>query len=91
MSITDQIDPSWQTANIFVLFNAFEKFCFPQCISDMSRVYFICVNVRQSYKYINIAIRLSKWTSATNAKQTERNNSESNRHFMIAVIVKGLL
>ncbi len=22
MSITDQIDPPWQTANIFVLFNA---------------------------------------------------------------------
>ncbi len=25
------------------------------------------------------------------AKQTERNNSESNMHFMIAVTVKGLL
>ncbi len=57
MSIMDQIDPPWQTANIFVLFNAFETFCFPQCITDMSRVYFSSVNVRKSCKYIHFAVR----------------------------------
>ncbi len=47
MSIMDQIDPPtpWQTVNIFVLFNAFETFCFPQCITEMPRVYFSSVNV----------------------------------------------
>ncbi len=45
MSIMDQIDQPWQTANIFVLFNAFKTFCFPQCITDMSQVYFSSVNV----------------------------------------------
>ncbi len=28
----DQIDPPRQTANICEQFNAFETFCFPQCI-----------------------------------------------------------
>ncbi len=46
MSIMDQIDPPWQTANISVLFNAFET-CFPQCITDMSRVYFSSVNYKK--------------------------------------------
>ncbi len=57
MSIMDQIDPPWQTANIFVLFNAFETLCFPQCITDMSQVYFPSVNVRKSCKYIHLAVR----------------------------------
>ncbi len=43
--------------NIFVLFNAFEKFCFPQCITDMTRVYFPSVNVRKPCKYIYFAVR----------------------------------
>ncbi len=43
--------------SVFVLFNAFEKFCFPQCITDMSRVYFSSVNVRKSCKYINFAVK----------------------------------
>ncbi len=85
MSIMDQIDPAWQTANIFVLFNAFETFCFPQCITDMSRVYFSSVNVRKSCKYIHFAVRSGL------TRVDERNNSESNMHFMIAVTVKGLL
>ncbi len=68
-----------------MLFNAFETFCFPQCIADMSQVYFSSVNVRKSGKYIHFAVRSGR------AKQTERNNSESNMHFMIAVTVKGLL
>ncbi len=45
MSIMDQIDQAWQTANIFVTFNAFETFCFPQYITDMSRLHFVSVNV----------------------------------------------
>ncbi len=44
MSITDQIDPSGQTWNIFVLFNAFETLCFPHV---MSQVNFSSVNVRK--------------------------------------------
>ncbi len=28
----DQIDSLWQTMNIFLLFNAFEMLCFPQCV-----------------------------------------------------------
>ncbi len=48
MSIMDQIDPPWQTANIFVLFNAFETLCFPQCITDMARIYCSSVNVKKS-------------------------------------------
>ncbi len=47
MSIMDQIDPPWQTANISVLFNAFETLCFPQSITDMSRVYFSSVNYKK--------------------------------------------
>ncbi len=43
MSITDQIDPPWQTANKSVLFNAFETLCFPQCITD--RYIFPSINV----------------------------------------------
>ncbi len=49
--------------------------------------------------HANICILLSgvglrEWTSAAarmRTKQAERNNSESNMHFMIAVTVKGLL
>ncbi len=49
--------------------------------------------------YANISILLSgvglrEWTSAAvrmRAKQMERNNSDSNMYFMIAVTVKGLL
>ncbi len=44
----DQIDPPRQTVNISVLFNAFETFCFPHCVTDMSQVYFSSVNVRKS-------------------------------------------
>ncbi len=40
-----------------MLFNAFETLCFPQCITDMSLVYFSSVNVRKSCKYINFAVR----------------------------------
>ncbi len=57
MLIVDLINPPWQTANIFVLFNAFETFCFPQCITDMSRVYFSSVHFRKSCKYIHFAVR----------------------------------
>ncbi len=56
MSIMVKIDPAWQTANIFVLFNAFETMCFPQCITDLPRVYFLPVKVRKSGKYINFCI-----------------------------------
>ncbi len=80
MSIMDQIDPPWQTANVFVLFNAFETLCFPHV--DMSQVYFSSVNVRKSckYQYIHFAVGsgqgLREWTSAAacmRTKQTERN------------------
>ncbi len=57
MSIMDQIDPPWQTANISVLFNAFETLSFPQCVTDMSQVYFSSVNVRKSCKHIYFAVR----------------------------------
>ncbi len=57
MSIMNQIDPPWQTANISVLFNAVETFCFPRCVTGMSRVYFSSENVRKSCKYINFAAR----------------------------------
>ncbi len=57
MSIMDQIDPPRQTANISVLFNAFETFCFPQYITDMSQVYCSSVNVRKSCIYIHFAVR----------------------------------
>ncbi len=40
-----------------MLFNAFETLCFPQCITDMSQVYFSSVNVRKSCKYIHFAVR----------------------------------
>ncbi len=40
MSIMDR-NPPRQTANIFVLFNAFETLCFPTCITDTSRVAYI--------------------------------------------------
>ncbi len=95
MSIRDQIDPAWQTANIFVLFNAFQTFCFPQCITDMLRVYFESVDVKESCKYIYFAVRsgLTRVDELLRmrAKQMERNNSESNMHFMIAVTVNRLL
>ncbi len=68
MSITDQIDPPRQTANIFVPFNAFETLCFPQCITDMLQVHFSSVNVRKSYKYIHFGVRsgrdIHEWTSS---------------------------
>ncbi len=53
MSIMDQIDPPWQTENVSVLFNAFETLCFPQCITDMSKVYFssVFVKVMQTYLF----------------------------------------
>ncbi len=51
MSIMDLIDPPWQTANIFVLFNAFETLCFPQCKTDMSQVNFSSVKVMQIYQF----------------------------------------
>ncbi len=35
MLIINQFDPPWQTANIFVLTNAFEMFCFPLCITGI--------------------------------------------------------
>ncbi len=59
----------------------------------MSRVYFSSVNVRKSCKYINFAVRsgLTRVDELLRATQTERNNSESNINFMIAVTVKGLL
>ncbi len=52
LSIMHQIDPPRQTANIFMLFNAFYTLCFPQCITEMSRLYFSSVTVRKSCKYI---------------------------------------
>ncbi len=98
MSIMDQIDPPspWQTANIFVLFNAFETLCIPQCMIDMSQEYFSSANVWKSCKYIHFAVRsglmrVDEGCCGMRAKQMERNNSESNMHFMIAVTVKGLL
>ncbi len=57
MSIMDQIDPPWQTAKIFVLLNAFETLYFPQCITDMSQVYFSSVNVRKLCKHIYFTVR----------------------------------
>ncbi len=55
MSIMDQIDPPWQTANIFVLFYAFETLCIPQCITDMSQLYsssvIKCWKVMQIYPF----------------------------------------
>ncbi len=57
MSVMDQINPPWQTANIFVLFNAFETLCFPQSITDMSQVYSPSANVRKSCKYFHFAVR----------------------------------
>ncbi len=89
MSIMDQIDPPWQTANIFVLFNAFETFCFPQCITDMSRVYFSSVNVRKSCKYIHFAVRSG--LTRVDERYCALKQTELNRHFMIAVTEKGLL
>ncbi len=56
MLIMDQIDPPWQTANIFVLFNAFETL-FSQCIMDMSQLYSSSVNARKSCKYVHFAVR----------------------------------
>ncbi len=81
MSIVDQFDPAWQTVNIFVPFNAFKTFCFPHVTSIFSSV-----NVRKSCKYINFAVR-----SGLTDGRMERNNSESNMHFMIVVTVMGLL
>ncbi len=49
MLIMDQIDPPRQTANIFVLFHAFEMLCFPDCITDMSQEYLSSINVRRSF------------------------------------------
>ncbi len=65
MSIMDQIDPPRQTENIFVLFNAFEMLCFPQCITDMPQIYCLSVNVIKSCKYINLlsGVGLHEWTS----------------------------
>ncbi len=92
--IMDLIDPPRHTANISVLFNALETLCFPHCITDMSQVYFSSVNVRKLCKYINFAVRRGLMRVdqlRMCSKQTERNYSESNIHFMIAVAVKGLL
>ncbi len=89
----DQINPPRQTANIFALFNAFEMLCFPQCITDMSRVYFSSVDLRKSCKYIHFAVRsgLTRVDEQLCACALNRYNSESNMHFMIVVTVKGLL
>ncbi len=64
MSIMDQIDPPWQTANIFVLFNAFETLCFPQCITDMARIYCSSLNVKKSCKFIHFAVRSGRGRAA---------------------------
>ncbi len=69
MSIMDQIDPPWQT--VFERFNAFETLCFPQYITDMSRVYFSSVNARKSCKYIHFAVR-SGLVSASDVMPTDR-------------------
>ncbi len=75
MSIMDQIDPPWQTVNIFVLFNAFETLCAPQCITDMSHLIMFIVNVRKSCKHV--AVRSGRGVreqrALLRAKQTERN------------------
>ncbi len=68
MSIMNQIDPPRQTANIFVLFNALETLCFPQCITDMSRLYFPSVNVRKSCKYIHFAVMSGRAAACIRAK-----------------------
>ncbi len=44
----------WQTANVFVLFNAFEMFCFPQCITDMTQVYFFICKMLMNLKVMQI-------------------------------------
>ncbi len=71
--LNDQIDPP---SNIFVLFNAFETLCFPQCITDTSQVYSSSVDVRKSCKYI---ILLSGWTRHASERvllRVKHNNSE---------------
>ncbi len=79
-----------------VLFNAFETLCFPQCITNMSQVYFLSVHVRKSCKYINFAVR-STFTQVDEllcACALNRRSAiilSANMHFMIAVTVKGLL
>ncbi len=77
MSIMDQIDPPWQTVNIFVLFNAFETLCAPQCITDMSHLIMFIVNVRKSCKHIHVSVRSGRGVreqrALLRAKQTERN------------------
>ncbi len=77
-----------------MLCNAFEKFCFPPCINDMSQIYFSSLNFRKPCKYIYILQSevglYASGRALLHAKQTEHNNSESNMHFMIAITVKGL-
>ncbi len=65
ISIMDQIDPP--SANISVRFNAFEMLCSPQCITDMSRVYFLSVNIRKSCKYVHLAVGSGRVTQEQRA------------------------
>ncbi len=56
----NQTDPPRQTANIFVLFNAFETLCFPTCITDTSRVAYIFLSINdagKSCKYIHFTVK----------------------------------
>ncbi len=89
MSITDQIDPPWQTAIIYFWFLMHLRLFSPRCITDMSQVYFSSVKVRKSCKYIHSAVGEAyvNERSLLRTKQMERNNSESNMHFAKIFIV----
>ncbi len=78
MSIMDQIDPPWQTENIFVLFNEFEMLCFPA-----TGIFFTC-KCYKAMKIYPFYQSLLEWRSAavpTRPKQMERNHFEYNVHF----------
>ncbi len=47
--------PVLQTDKLLALFNAFEMWCFPQCITYFSQVYSPSVHVRMSWKYFHCA------------------------------------
>ncbi len=68
----NQIDTPLIHYPIFVLFNAFEKLCFPHCITETSQVYFL--NVRNSCKYIHFAVRSGRGM-LEQRETAEQNNS----------------
>ncbi len=64
MSIMDQIDPPWQTANRFVLFNAFEAYIYIYIYANIS---ILLSGVGEGHEGTSAAARMC-------SKQTERNN-----------------